>query len=50
MVHWRNTLEELATNGDIPPLVALDLDCRNMFGRVEWPSIRASVGRHFPDI
>ena len=50
MVHWRNTLEELATSGVIPPLVALDLDCCNMFGSLEWPSIRDAVARHFPDI
>ena len=49
-VHWRNTLEELAKAGAIPALVAMDLDCCNMFGSLEWPSIRAAVEKHFVEI
>eukprot|EP00973_Karenia_brevis_P050186 6963523-Karenia_brevis.AAC.1 len=49
LVHWQNTLEELATSGVVAPLVALDLDCCNMFGSLEWPSIRKEVEKHFPE-
>eukprot|EP00973_Karenia_brevis_P045845 6349660-Karenia_brevis.AAC.1 len=48
IIHWRSTVEEIAISGMIPPLVALDLDLCNMFGSIEWPSIRASIAAHFP--
>jgi hypothetical protein len=32
MVHWRQTVEQLALSGDIPALVAVDVDMVNMFG------------------
>eukprot|EP00973_Karenia_brevis_P071372 9914170-Karenia_brevis.AAC.1 len=49
LIHWRSTVEELASSGVIPPVVAFDLDLQNMFGSIEWPQIRASVARHFPE-
>lgn len=50
MVHWRSTMEDLAMSGHIAPLVALDLDLKNMFGTIEWPKIRAAVAEHLPSI
>ena len=47
MVHWRTTIEQLALSGDIPPLVAIDVDMVNMFGTAEWPSIRETLEVHF---
>ena len=49
MVHWRSTVEELACNGTLEPLVAFDLDLRNMYGSVEWAEIRAAVERDFQE-
>ena len=48
LIHWRSTVEGLATSGQISPLVALDLDLCNCFGSIEWPCIRASIAKHFP--
>ena len=49
LVHWRSTIEDLASQGVIEPLVCFDLDLKNMFGSIEWPSIRAFVAAHFED-
>eukprot|EP00973_Karenia_brevis_P079003 10963797-Karenia_brevis.AAC.1 len=49
LVHWRGTVEGMALEGAIPALVAFDLDIKNMFGSIEWSSIRSSVDRHFPE-
>ena len=35
LVHWRSSVEELALQGKIGPLVVFDLDLKNMFGSVE---------------
>ena len=47
LVHWRSTVETLALEGDIEALVAFDLDLTNMYGSIEWPSIRAAVAKNF---
>jgi hypothetical protein len=47
LVHWRDTLEELALSGQVEALVAFDLDLQNMFGSVEWPCIREAMNGHF---
>jgi hypothetical protein len=49
LVHWRSTVEELADSGAIEPLVAFDLDLKNMFGSIEWAEIRAAVDRDFQE-
>ena len=49
LVHWRSTVEEMAREGLIPPLIAFDLDLKNMFGSIEWPRIRAAIATHFPE-
>ncbi len=43
LVHWRGTVEELAIEGVIEPVVAVDVDLVNMFGNAEWPQIRAAL-------
>jgi len=43
LAHWRSTVEELALAGTIPAVVAMDVDMVNMFGSVEWDSMRASI-------
>ena len=51
MVHWRGAVEELATQGAIPALVALDVDLVNMFGSVEWEAMRSAIdATAFPEI
>ena len=35
--------------GLIEPIVAADLDMENFFNTVEWPAIRSSLRRHFPE-
>ena len=49
LVHWRATVEELARNGLIEPLVAFDLDLSNMFGTIEWAEIREAAAADFPE-
>ena len=46
LVHRRGCVEELARAGIIPPLVAFDIDCANMFGSIEWEAIRRAMGKH----
>ena len=51
MVHFRSTVEELALRGDIPALVAIDVDLVNMFGSVEWDEMRGAVdAAEFPEL
>ena len=33
--------------GNVEPMVAADLDLVNMFGNIEWPSIREALDKHF---
>jgi hypothetical protein len=49
LVHWRSTLEELILAGKLEPMVVPDLDMVNMFGTVEWPSIRDALSEHFSE-
>lgn len=49
LVHWRDTVESLALQGSIDPVVAFDLDLANMFCSIEWPEIRAAVSKHFAE-
>ena len=49
LVHWRSTVEELAISGAIEPVVAFDLDLKNMFCSIEWAEIRAAVDRDFEE-
>ena len=47
LCRWRGTIEPLAANGTLEPLVAVDLDLVNMFGNAEWPRIRQALRTHF---
>ena len=49
LCRWRGTIEPLAANGTLEPLVAADLDLVNMFGNAEWSCIRAALRIHFPE-
>lgn len=49
LVHWRDTVEMLALQGHIPPVVAFDLDLANMLCNVDWDEIRAAVGKNFEE-
>ena len=46
-INRRGTIEPLAANGTLVPLVAADLDLVNMFGDAEWPRIREALRTHF---
>ena len=35
MIHWRDTIHHMASEGLIEPLVAFDLDLENMFGNIK---------------
>mmetsp|Transcript_77243 Transcript_77243/g.173268 ORF Transcript_77243/g.173268 Transcript_77243/m.173268 type:complete len:110 (+) Transcript_77243:118-447(+) len=48
-VYWRDTLEEMAIAGLVPPLVAFDLDLQNMFGSVVWLCIREAINGHLQE-
>ena len=47
LCHWRGTIEPLAANDTLEPLVAADLDLVDMFGNAEWPCIRQVLRTHF---
>ena len=49
LAHWRGTIEELILAGVLDPMIAVDIDLVNMFGNVEWSSIRAALQEHFPE-
>ena len=49
LCHWRATIELLAANGTLEPLVAADLDLVNMFGNAYWRRIRQALRTHFPE-
>ena len=40
--HW-------IADGTLQPVMVADLDLVNMFGNVEWPSIRKALQRYFPE-
>ena len=49
LVHLRRCLEFVSDRSDMP-FVALDLDLRNAFPSLEWPSIRRAIEEHFPSL
>jgi hypothetical protein len=49
LAHWRGTIEELILAGVLDPMIAVVIDLVNMFGNVEWSSIRAALQEHFPE-
>ena len=48
--HWRSTVEDLAREGALGPIVVADVDQVNMFGNAEWDSIRSSIDCSFREI
>jgi hypothetical protein len=50
MGHWRTTVEPLIQDGLLQPMVAADLDLENMFGSVEWDSIRDSINEELREV
>ena len=49
LVHWRSTVEDAAKAGIIEPVVVADIDMETFFNSVEWPAIRDSLRKHFPE-
>ena len=50
LIHFRTCLEDSLRTDDGPALAILDLDLRNAFPSLEWPSIRAGVEEFMPGI
>ena len=48
--HWRGTVEDMARQGQLGPVVVADLDQVNMFGNAEWPAIRDAVDASFVEL
>jgi hypothetical protein len=49
LTHWRDLAESASKCGVGKAVVIADLDMANFFNSVEWPAIRDSVARHFPE-
>ena len=50
LIHLRAVAEELLASKGEQVVAVLDLDFRNAFPSLEWPSIRSSVAAHFPQL
>ena len=47
--HARTTIEEIAADGQLGPLVAVDVDMKNFFGSVEWEATESSYRELLPE-
>ena len=50
LVHFRQLIEQAATDGAIDPVVCLDLDLENCFCTVEWHQMRLDVASRVPTL
>jgi hypothetical protein len=49
LFHARDTIEELARTGQLPPIAIIDVDLVNCFGSLEWDSILDAYAKLLPE-
>jgi hypothetical protein len=49
LFHARDTIEEVARSGSLPPLAIIDVDLVNCFGSFEWDAIVGACEELFPE-